>query len=140
MNETHIRDRFAFCRTPPIAQMHGPTTRRNALAAVLFAASIFSGCANAPTQQVLSAPRRDLTAAEKTAIASVISRNLKDPKAAKFLWMPVVLSERDTITDYCGLVNGKNSYGGYTGFVRFYAQLQKNGQGQKPIRSSGVSP
>jgi hypothetical protein len=44
--------------------------------------------------------------------------------------MPVILTERDGITDYCGLVNGKNSYGGYTGFVRFYAQLQKDDKGQ----------
>jgi hypothetical protein len=27
-------------------------------------------------------------------------------------------------------VDGKNSYGGYTGFVRFYARLTKNDKGQ----------
>ena len=44
--------------------------------------------------------------------------------------MPVILTERDGVTDYCGLVNGKNSYGGYTGFVRFYAHLTKSEKGQ----------
>jgi hypothetical protein len=43
--------------------------------------------------------------------------------------MPVVLRERDGITDYCGLLNGKNSYGGYTGYTRFYGHLRKDAGG-----------
>jgi hypothetical protein len=34
------------------------------------------------------------------------------------------------IFDYCGLVNGRNSYGGYVGFQKFYAQISKNDKGQ----------
>jgi PBP1b-binding outer membrane lipoprotein LpoB len=83
-----------------------------------------------PTATVMSAPKRELTAAEKLSFAPVLSSGLKDPSAAQFKWMPVILTERDGITDYCGLVNGKNSYGGYTGFVRFYAHLTKNEKGQ----------
>ena len=48
----------------------------------------------------------------------------------QFKWMPVILTERDGITDYCGLVNGKNSNGGDTGFVHFYAHLTKNEKGR----------
>ena len=55
---------------------------------------------------------------------------MKDPDAAKFLWMPVALVEENGDTRYCGLVNGKNSYGGFTGYTRFYAHLRKNEQGQ----------
>jgi hypothetical protein len=62
--------------------------------------------------------------------APVLSSGLKDPSAAQFKWMPVILTERDGITDYCGLVNGKNSYGGDTGFVHFYAHLTKNEKGR----------
>jgi hypothetical protein len=90
------------------------------------------GCAglNQPTEAALSAPKRVLTVAERSALAATLSRSLKDPTAAQFKWMPIVLSERDGITDYCGLVNGKNSYGGYTGFVRFYAHLTKDKRDQ----------
>ncbi len=85
---------------------------------------------NQPTEQVSTASRRDLTPVEKLALTPIFSAALKDPNAAQFKWMPVVLTERDGITDYCGLVNGKNSYGGYAGFVRFYAQLKKDDKGQ----------
>jgi hypothetical protein len=90
--------------------------------------TLLAGCSglSQPTAQVIAAPRRELTPAEKLSFVPVLAAGLKDPSAAQFKWMPVVLTERDGITDYCGLVNGKNSYGGYTGFVRFYAQLRKD--------------
>lgn len=94
--------------------------------------TVLAGCSglNQPTSMVTSAPKRELTVAEKLSFAPVLSTGLKDPSAALFKWMPVILTERDGVTDYCGLVNGKNSYGGYTGFVRFYAHLTKNEKGQ----------
>src|SRR5258705_8059410 len=78
--------------------------------------TLLAGCAGLkqPTATVMSAPKRELTAAEKLSLAPVLSAGLKDPSAAQFKWMPVSLIERDGITDYCGLVNGKNSYGGDT--------------------------
>jgi hypothetical protein len=100
---------------------------------VAFAlAAAVAGCSgvNQPTEQVSAAPKRDLTPSEKLALAPTLAAGLKDPSAAQLKWMPVVLTERDGVTDYCGLVNGKNSYGGYTGFVRFYAQLKKDDKGQ----------
>ena len=102
---------------------------------LMLIATLLGGCSglNAPTAEVTAAPRRELTAAEKVALAPILAAGLKDPSAAQFKWMPIVLSERDSITDYCGLVNGKNSYGGYTGFVRFYAQLSKDPKGQFTI-------
>jgi hypothetical protein len=73
---------------------------------------------------------RELTPEEKGSLSTNIAQGLKDPEAARFKWMPVVLRERDGITDYCGLLNGKNSYGGYIGFARFYAQLLKDDAGR----------
>jgi hypothetical protein len=104
---------------------------RGAYAAILTAV-LTTGCTgfNQPTEQVAAAQKRELAPAEKAALAPVLSANLKDPAAAQFKWMPVVVTERDGITDYCGLVNGRNSYGGYTGFVRFYAHLVKDNKGQ----------
>jgi hypothetical protein len=67
--------------------------------------TVLAGCSglNQPTAMVMSAPKRELTAAEKLSFAPVLSAGLKDPSAAQFKWMPVILSERDGITDYCGL-------------------------------------
>src|SRR5260221_14712411 len=89
-------------------------------------AMFLCGCASQPTERVLAAPRRELAAAEKTSLATALSQTLKDPGAAQFKWMPIVMLERDGITDYCGLLNGRNAYGGYVGFQKFYAQLNKN--------------
>ena len=99
---------------------------------VFALAASLTGCSglNQPTAQVTAAQKCDLTATEQLSVAPVFAAGLKDPSAAQFRWMPVVLTERDGITDYCGLVNGKNSYGGYTGFVRFYGQPSKDEKGQ----------
>src|SRR5712672_3522621 len=77
--------------------------------------TLLTGCSglNQPTAQVIAAPKRELTPAERLSFAPVLAAGLKDPSAAQFKWMPVVLTVRDGITDYCGLVNGKNSYGVY---------------------------
>jgi hypothetical protein len=92
------------------------------------------GCGPAtrpPTAAAINAaPSRELTPAEKAAIAPQIAASLKDPSAAQFKWMPVIDRQRDGVTDYCSLVNGKNSYGGYTGYSRFYAQLVRSDKGQ----------
>ena len=98
---------------------------------IFWLAAMLAGCSslNQPTAQVLAAPKRDLELNEKLALSPLFATKLKDPTAAQFKWLPVVLVEREGVTDYCGLVNGRNSYGGYTGFVRFYAQLVKDDKG-----------
>ncbi len=100
--------------------------------AFLLAATLMCGCASTsqPTEQVSSASKRELTPIEKASLTGALSQTLKDPGAAQFKWMPIVLLERDGITDYCGLVNSKNSYGGYEGFQKFYAHLNKNDKGE----------
>ncbi len=62
---------------------------------------------------------RDLKDAEKTAISKAITDQLKDPESARFKWIKMV---GDSIY-YCGLVNAKNSYGGYTGYKPFDASF-----------------
>ena len=98
--------------------------------AALLLGLALAGCAGA-TPPAADAPiaSRPLSDAEKAALGPILAAKLKDPGAAQFKWMPVALRDRDGITDYCGLVNGKNSYGGYTGYVRFYAQLRKDAKG-----------
>lgn len=83
----------------------------------------FRGCTG--PQAIANAQVRELTPAEKTAFAKQISMRMKDPDSTKVLWLPVVLTERpDGAVNYCGFINGKNSYGGYVGYHRFYAQLR----------------
>ena len=48
----------------------------------------------------------------------------------KILWMLVALIEENGDTRYCGLINSRNSYGGFTGYTRFYAHLRKDEKGQ----------
>lgn len=54
------------------------------------------------------------TAAEKAAVLSVMQSHLKDPASAQYRW----LAKRPG-GHYCGMVNAKNSYGGYIGFQPF---------------------
>lgn len=74
------------------------------------------------------ADARALTASEKAMIRTVVTKDFKDPTTARFKWLPIIdrakwLSDPDHAGGSkfisCGLVNGKNSYGGYTGFVPF---------------------
>ena len=96
---------------------------------VLF--SILTGCAGGPSpEQLAASPRRELSPVEKKALAVTLSQTLKDPAAAQFKWLPAVIAPREGVNDYCGLVNGRNSYGGYTGFQKFYAQLYPDDKGQ----------
>jgi hypothetical protein len=96
------------------------------------AALLLGGCGTpGPTLETLNAAeKRELTPIEKVTLASSLAQTLKDPGAAQFKWMPVTMLQREAVTDYCGLVNGRNSYGGYTGYQKFYAQLFKDGKGQ----------
>ena len=92
------------------------------LIAITLAALTLSGCIKDSTAEALAkAQRRNLTPAEKTALAKALSQGLKDPRSAQFKWMPVILITRNGIIDYCGLVNSR----GYVG--PFYAQLVAGG-------------
>lgn len=74
------------------------------------------------------AEARELTAPEKSLLAKGFSQGLKDPQSAQFRWLPWT-PDGKSATVYCGMVNGKNSYGGYTGFVPFQAMvLTKQGK------------
>jgi hypothetical protein len=89
------------------------------LIAVPLAAILLSGCSRdkSAAEAFAKAQHRNLTPAEKTALAKSLSQTLKDPRSAQFRWMPVILITRNGIIDYCGLVNSR----GYVG--PFYAQL-----------------
>jgi hypothetical protein len=51
-----------------------------------------------------------------------VADQMKDPGSAKFRNTKVIIDE-DGSDALCGDINAKNSYGGYTGFISFYAPL-----------------
>ncbi|MFT3942080.1 hypothetical protein [Rhodopseudomonas sp.] len=88
-----------------------------------------TGCANNMASTLPAEPpdlpplaaseTRELTATEKALLAKAFSADLKDPDSGRFKWARVPKTLSDGTIDYCGLVNGKNSYGGYNGFKPF---------------------
>lgn len=66
---------------------------------------------------------RDVTASEKAAMISAVKDVLKDPASAKFKWPPIYPNAEV----YCGFVNAKNSYGGYTGDELYYLAFHRTG-------------
>lgn len=76
----------------------------------------------------LSSYARELLPEEKIAVESVIRETMKDPDAAKFYHGD--FPETDENILYCGLVNGKNSYGAYTGKKLFSVMVIKNDKGE----------
>ncbi len=52
-------------------------------------------------------------------VTKAVKDELKDPDSAKFRWLP----HQPGNSHYCGMVNAKNSYGGYGGFVPFLAVI-----------------
>jgi len=68
----------------------------------------------------------DLTNAEKTIVENSVKSELKDPESARFKSLPIpdgakgeFKTENISAITYCGLVNSKNSFGGYSGDVPY---------------------
>jgi hypothetical protein len=83
------------------------------LAATMGLSAAYSGPADArsPTEQ------------EKKVISEAVSRQLKDPYAAKFVFPALPILKDGGMPFYCGLVNSKNSYGAYVGETPFGVAL-----------------
>jgi hypothetical protein len=93
---------------------------------------VLCGCATTASTPVFQT--RPLSVAEKATLQKSLAQTLKDPDAAQFKWMPAIVpgpkALPDALIGYCGLVNGKNSFGGYVGFKRFYAELIRGANGE----------
>lgn len=69
-----------------------------------------------PALPILSTSEmRDLTGAEKVLLSQQMAESLKDPSSAQFKWTKVPKQLPDGTFTYCGMINAKNSYGGYNG-------------------------
>ncbi|OZS72283.1 hypothetical protein CHI95_22510 [Providencia rettgeri] len=74
---------------------------------------------------------RSLTNEEKTNVEKAVKATLKDPDSATFKHTKLVLSGDGVVDRYCGMVNAKNSYGGYTGYSVFFVGITANKDGER---------
>jgi hypothetical protein len=73
---------------------------------------------------------RDLTSAEKATLADGFVSGLDNPDATKFRWakIPKLLNDAAVGSfEYCGMVNVKNSNGGFDGWQPFLATITTAG-------------
>lgn len=96
--------------------------------AALALALLTAGCQTAaqtaaPVSRIADSELRDLTEAEKKLIGPALAKGLKDPDSAKFSWGKVPKQMPPAEFYYCGMVNAKNSYGGYVGEKPFVAMF-----------------
>ncbi len=70
---------------------------------------------------------RPLAEIEKKEIANAVTEGFLDPEGARFKW-PML--NDDTV--YCGLVNGKNGFGAFTGYKPFMVFIK--------VKSGRASP
>ncbi len=84
---------------------------------VLICAQSFNVSANDKT--------RNLTNEEKEYVEKSVKAVLKDPESANFKHTKLVPSN-NAVDLYCGMVNSKNSFGGYTGFSAFIVGISTN--------------
>ncbi|MEO1986642.1 MAG: hypothetical protein ABGX47_08320 [Martelella sp.] len=75
---------------------------------------------------------------EKIAIELGVKRKLKDPGSAVIGAIGAVETPNG-IRHACGLVNARNSYGGYTGYVPFYGLFQHKPNGELIFAVIGLS-
>ena len=87
----------------------------------ILAAMLLTGCTTAPN--IPATVPSPLSAAQTSAIKSAVTAKLKDPGSVQF---GTILAGREVngrAITVCGLVNAKNSYGGYTGMTPFSGEF-----------------
>lgn len=99
---------------------------------MLALALILTGCTESFADRVAKAkksgaahPQIEMSSFETSIVEDAISSRLKDPSSAQFGAMAAAL-QTDGSVIVCGLVNAKNSFGGYTGNQPYFGTLGEN--------------
>ena len=79
----------------------------------------------------------ELTGGDAAAIEASVRSSLRDPSSAVFGRVMAVIDARGTKT-VCGFVNGRNGFGGYTGFTPYIGLLMDNRYGQRVFGVTGI--
>lgn len=96
-----------------------------------FAELVESGASTSPSRT--PAPVRE---DEKRIVLDTVRSALKDPYSAVFSSVVARKSAGGDVLKVCGLVNAKNSYGGYVGNTPFYVFASREGGRLVPRQSS----
>jgi len=98
---------------------------------VLITALALAGCVSAPPQQSAStAPATSpvsLSSDQEARVKQVVTASLKDPDSARFGPMQATYSLQ-TGTTICGMINARNSFGGYTGDKPYLVVISDSGE------------
>lgn len=89
-----------------------------------------------PAPKITTRPYH-LSAVELEVIKRDLAESLKDPGSAIFGAIAAVEDTKGVVT-VCGVVNGRNSYGGYTGKKPFTGVLGTNTRGQRVFGLAGI--
>ena len=85
-----------------------------------------AGSSSTPPQPTSWKERRvAVSPALQRAIEEAVRNDLKDPESARFKHA-VAFKDKDGGVAACGIVNAKNSYGGYTGFTPYRAFIAES--------------
>jgi hypothetical protein len=76
-----------------------------------------------PTRESIAVPRRELTAAEKEAIAEAVALKIGDSEHREFRWSRLAARAHDQATDYCALVSRSEPGNGQVVFRQYLAKL-----------------
>lgn len=68
------------------------------------------------------ATERNLTKKEKAKLTNLVKDKLNDPDSVKIKFGKMVVNKNNI---YCGMVNAKNVFGGYVGFMPFIASISE---------------
>ncbi|NVJ95660.1 MAG: hypothetical protein HWD91_08740 [Marivivens sp.] len=93
--------------------------------AVVISGLLLSGCVQ-PTSDgphISSVERFNLNATSERSLKEAVSNSLKDPDSARFGNYTAfhTIADGQQVDVVCGYVNGRNSFGGYTGMTPYIA-------------------
>lgn len=89
---------------------------------------ILCGCGSS-SDKLVGLDVRQLAPAEQEALRRSLSQTLREPDAAQFKWMPVLVGPSGKATNYCGLISGRTNTGASSGFRKFAAVIAQNSSG-----------
>jgi hypothetical protein len=105
------------------------------------AAALLGGCVSTePGKLAAEAQPVTLSAAETNMVEAAMKGVLKDPESARFERVKAILKPSTGVTLVCGLVNSKNSFGGYTGRSMFAGTLTRGAKPAFQVNAAAGDP
>ncbi len=109
----------------------------NVFKATVIAAAL-TGCATtAPSDRVATTPYT-LNAEEMAAIDFGLRKSMKDPSSAIVGFMKAAKKDGTGVVYVCGHVNGKNSFGAYTGNQPYFGLMATVNAGERTLATFNV--